>query len=81
MRVTVQLFAAARQLAATESLEVELPVGANVADLRKKVSESVPSLQSLLAGALFAIDAEYASDETPITENSDIACIPPVSGG
>lgn len=81
MKVTVQLFAAARQLAGTDTLELELPAGATVAELRGKVCEEVPALRSLLSGAMFAINAEYASDETPIDENSEIACIPPVSGG
>ena len=81
MKVTVQLFAAARQLAEVERLELELPPGANVADLRARICENFPALRSLLTGAMFAIDAEYAADDTPITQDSEIACIPPVSGG
>jgi molybdopterin converting factor small subunit len=30
---------------------------------------------------LFAMDAEYATDETEVRPNADLACIPPVSGG
>jgi molybdopterin converting factor small subunit len=30
---------------------------------------------------MFAINAEYAADLTPIPEAAEIACIPPVSGG
>jgi molybdopterin converting factor small subunit len=30
---------------------------------------------------MFAIDAEYAVDATPIPLAAEVACIPPVSGG
>ena len=30
---------------------------------------------------MFAIDAEYATDETNVTPGCEVACIPPVSGG
>ncbi len=30
---------------------------------------------------LFAINAEYSVDETPVADGADVACIPPVSGG
>jgi molybdopterin converting factor small subunit len=34
-----------------------------------------------LPHVLFAVGSEYAGDERPIREGSQIACIPPVSGG
>jgi molybdopterin converting factor small subunit len=38
-------------------------------------------LSTLLPHVLFAINAEYAGDATPIPAGAEIACIPPVSGG
>jgi molybdopterin converting factor subunit 1 len=81
MKVQVRLFAAARQCAGQDQLEVHLPPGATVADLRQALAESVPNLAELLPRVLFAVDAQYASNTTPVSESAEIACIPPVSGG
>ena len=81
MKVQVRLFAAARQRLGRETIEVWLPPGATLADLRRAIVQSQPELSDLIPRALFAIDAEYASDEVPLSESAEIACIPPVSGG
>ncbi len=81
MKVTVKLFAAARELAGQEELAVALPAGATIGELRRQLSEVCPPLAPLLPHAMFAVDAEYVSDAAPVPENAEIACIPPVSGG
>ena len=81
MKLNVKLFAAARQFAEQDSVEVELPAESHVADLREQLVERFPEMESLLRRAMFAIDAKYASDNTPLVEQADVACIPPVSGG
>jgi molybdopterin converting factor subunit 1 len=81
MKVTVKLFAAARELAGRSEATLELPPGADVAELRQALAEQLPSLAPLTARSLIAINAEYAGDNTPLTEGDDLALIPPVSGG
>jgi molybdopterin converting factor small subunit len=81
MNATVKVFALARQLAGRESLAVDLPPAATVADLRRAIADQHPALADLVAHALFAVNAEYAADTTPISAGADLACIPPVSGG
>ncbi len=81
MKATIQLFAGARELAGQGQLEVELPAAATVAQLRAALLADCPPLAPLLPHALFAINTNYATDETPIPEGAEIACIPPVSGG
>jgi molybdopterin converting factor small subunit len=54
---------------------------ATIADVRSALAEECPALQPLLKHFLFAVDAEFATDLTPISSSSEIACIPPVSGG
>ena len=81
MRVCVQLFAIARQCAGCDSIDVDLPDGATVAQLRQELGARVPELAGLVGQMLFAADAEFVGDATPIRPGAEIACIPPVSGG
>ncbi|HEY2785703.1 MAG TPA: molybdopterin converting factor subunit 1 [Fimbriiglobus sp.] len=81
MTVTVHLFAAARDLAGTSTVSVDLPTGATVAELRRVLADQVPSLTTLLARSSVAVNLEFAEDSHPITVEDEIAVIPPVSGG
>ena len=81
MRIHVRLFALARQLADNDTIAVDLPAGAVVADLRHVLAEQYPDLADLLPHAMFAINTQYANDDSPPAADAEIACIPPVSGG
>ena len=81
MIVRVKLFAVAKDLIGNESLEVELPEAATVSQLRTALESQFPQLSTIISHLMIAVDAEYANDQTVLTENSEIACIPPVSGG
>jgi molybdopterin converting factor subunit 1 len=81
MKIQVKLFAAARELAGHSELELNVGDAASVADIRRAVEHTHPELHTILPHALWAVDAEYANDDTPVNETSEIAIIPPVSGG
>ena len=81
MRLRVKLFAVAKELAGRDNLELELPAGATIGDLRQSIAAGYPALNQVLSHALWAVDAEYADDDTRLTERSNVALIPPVSGG
>ncbi len=81
MIVRVKLFAVAKDLIGNESLEVELPEFSTVSQLRTALESQFPQLSTIISHLMIAVDAEYANDQTVLTENSEIACIPPVSGG
>ena len=81
MIVRVKLFAVAKERANCEELAVELQNGATVSDLRQAMSAVCPALANILPHAMWAVDTAYANDKTKITEQSEIALIPPVSGG
>jgi sulfur-carrier protein len=81
MKVQVKLFAAARELAGRDVLELELRQPATVADLRLAIGETLPALRKILPHTVWAVNAEYAGDDHVITEDSEVALIPPVSGG
>ena len=79
MKITVRLFAVARDLAGSQAVEVD--ENATISDLRAALIAAVPALTDIADHMLFSVDSEYASDRTIISADSDIGCIPPVSGG
>jgi len=81
MKVVVKLFAGARELAGQEQIEIEMVAGANIGQLRTALLAVCPTLSPLLSHAMFAINTDYATDQTPLPDGAEIACIPPVSGG
>ena len=81
MNVRVKLFAVARQAAGREAVELDLPDGASIGDLRRQLGVEVPPLSGLVARMMFAIGTDYADDGAIIPPDADVACIPPVSGG
>lgn len=81
MKVRVRLFAVARQAAERDSVELDLPEGATMGQLRRELGSQVPGLSGLLDRMMFALGTRYAGDETLIPPGADVACIPPVSGG
>jgi molybdopterin converting factor subunit 1 len=81
VNVQVKLFAVAKQLAGTDTASVELPGEPTVADLRAALARDFPVLEATLASVVFAVNAEYATDQTRLATTDKIACIPPVSGG
>jgi len=81
VRVHVRLFAAMRQAVGGGAIDVELPDGATVAELRDRLATQLPALAGLIRHAMFAIDAQYVSLDAALHPGADVACIPPVSGG
>ncbi len=81
VRLSIQLFALARDKAGRSVVPLELPDGANVADLRAALAAGVPALAPLVPVLLIAVDSEYARDEVVLRPESQVAAFPPVSGG
>jgi molybdopterin converting factor subunit 1 len=81
LRVTLQLFALARQRAGRTHVELDLPEPATVADLKTVLAREFPQLSALVASMRFAVNEEYADDSMPVSATSALAAIPPVSGG
>lgn len=81
MTITVRLFASLRREAGVDELQLELPAGATVADAVDALRGGpLPWLPDRATFAV-AVDREYAGDATPIEAGSELALVPPVSGG
>ena len=82
MHVEIRLFAMLRERAGSSRLELELPDGATVGDALDALATSSPlgGLIELLPVRM-AVNREYASAETVLSAEDELALIPPVSGG
>ncbi len=81
MKLSVLLFAAAREIAGCESVELELPAAATVAQLRVALLHTFPTLAARTGILLCAVNNVYASDDRVLQASDVVACFPPVSGG
>ncbi len=81
MKIKVQLFARARDLAGTGQIELDVPAAARVADLKRSLATQCPQMAPLVPNLLVAVGTDYADDSTILTHDSAVSCFPPVSGG
>jgi molybdopterin converting factor subunit 1 len=81
VRIRVKLFAVARELVGQPEAELDMGPNATIADFRRELLQQFPQLESVVVHARWAVDAEFADDTHAVAESSEVAIIPPVSGG
>jgi molybdopterin converting factor subunit 1 len=81
MKLTVMLFASARQIANASQLELEFEHSPTVVELHQELVRRHPDLAELAAKSIFAINHEFSDAGQLVTSTDEIALIPPVSGG
>lgn len=80
-RVRVRFFAAHREAAGRPYVDVDLPAGACVGDLRRRLLADLPRLGASGLPALLAVNGEFADDTRTLRSGDRLALFPPVSGG
>jgi molybdopterin converting factor subunit 1 len=81
MKLTIRLFARARDLAGADSISFDLPAGGTVRDLKSRLAAERPALAGMLERSALAVDNELADDGLVLQAGAEIALLPPVSGG
>ena len=81
MQIDVLLFAAAREAAGAKSIRVDVPSDASAADVLRSLGDTIPGIQGLIPSCRLAVDNDYVTADHPVSGASEIALIPPVSGG
>lgn len=77
--LTIRLFAGLVDLLSTTELEFSLPGPCTVGELEQRLRQDYPALGK--AVFRIAVDQSYGQTEQVITESSEVALLPPVSGG
>jgi molybdopterin converting factor subunit 1 len=80
-KITLLFFATLRERAGTRSMDLEIPAGMTIRDLKDRLAGQHPNLSESMKAVLVTIDREYAFDEAVIPPGAEIAMFPPVSGG
>ncbi len=81
MNVEVLLFAAARESAGAGSVRVDLEDGATVGALLDHLATTHPGLGDVLPACRAALDEEFVTRATRLSDGCTVAVLPPVSGG
>jgi molybdopterin synthase sulfur carrier subunit len=81
MKISIALFASAREVVGSNSVDLNLCEPATVCDLRNALVEGYPELARLMSTSVFSVDHEYANDDLKLRDGVEVALIPPVSGG
>ena len=66
MRLSVLLFASLRERVGREAIVLDLPAGATVEDLRKRMEEDLDQISGL--SFAIAVNRKFADPKTPIHE-------------
>jgi len=74
-------FATLKQRAGCERMELDLPDGATVSELKNLLALRLPDLQPALPSALVSINREFAFATDPVPAGAEVGLFPPVSGG
>jgi MoaE-MoaD fusion protein len=81
MRVQVLFFGILKDIVGAAQDSPELPSDATLASLFETYCQRFETLRERRPSILFARNGEFATPETALTENDEIAFLPPVSGG
>ncbi len=81
MQVRVRFFASVREKLRCSEATCALPAGATVGDLLDQLCQNYPPLTAVRRALRVAVNQEYTDVDHVLSENHEVALIPPVSGG
>lgn len=81
MNIRVLFFGAARDAVEANQMDLALEEPATVSSAFQSLKERFSKLERFGRSLLFAVNQEYATPDTQLKENDELAVFPPVSGG
>lgn len=80
MKMNLLAFGIAAEICGGRTVEIEIPEGSRLSEVREMLSVKYPALKSLLAFSI-VVNRSYRQDDPVIQSSDELAIIPPVSGG
>jgi molybdopterin synthase catalytic subunit/molybdopterin converting factor small subunit len=81
MKIRLLAFASAADALGTGEVEMELPEGSRISDLRQRLDRDHPGIAPLWSRLAVALDGRIVPADTLLQEGAEVALLPPVSGG
>ena len=81
VHIRVLFFGAARDAVEANQMDLALEAPATVSSAFQILKSRFSTLERFGRSLLFAVNQEYATPDTPLEENDELAVFPPVSGG
>lgn len=81
MILKARLFASFREAIGSGVLELQLGPRPNVGELLRVLRRDYPQLGPAIDSAMVAVNLEYVGSDFELSEDDEVAIIPPVSGG
>lgn len=81
MKVHLLAFASAGDALGASEMDLEMPEGSRVADLRERLDRDHPQLAPLWPRLAVAVDGRVVTPDAPLADGAEVALLPPVSGG
>ena len=80
MKYKINLFGITKDIVGSNIVEIEMSQSSNVESVLVELKTNYPKLKDIKS-MLVAVNSEYAEPNLVLSENDEIALIPPVSGG
>lgn len=81
MTVKIQLWSYFADLAGCAQTGEELPAGATISDLLKRLHARFPKLAAMEKSTLIAVGVEYQGRDYVLKDGDEVSLFPPVQGG
>jgi molybdopterin synthase catalytic subunit len=81
MNIRLLAFASAGDALGATELNLEMPEGSRVADLRERLDRDHPRLAPLWPRLAIALNGRVVAADAPLIDGAEVALLPPVSGG
>lgn len=79
--VEVFFFSTIRARVGVKQIQVKLPAGARVEDLKNEIALLYPEAAATIVGMLASVDQVFSDDKTELSDQAQVAFFPYVTGG
>ncbi len=79
--ITVKLFAAYQEAYGAPELQLQLPSGVTVVELRDRLIHEHPQLAEWREVTRYGVNLKFVEPQTVLQDGDEVVLIPPVSGG
>ena len=79
--IKISFFATIRAIIGKKRIQLEIPQGSTISDLKKILARKYPEAQDAFPGMLTSINRVFSQDHDLIPEDAEVAFFPHIAGG